>query len=997
MDAHQDTPKWIEYEKRLGANLARLRDELRSSPQQLVGSTRFQGKLGLQPKGFTNPAAERDPKFSTSWELRWNSAIRAGNEMTMSYRVVAHLSIDFHVLGALWLMRIGVKIDRCLSGSAMGNRMRQGGGDAFRLRSFRRYQPAWQRWRESSSRAIEKELLKEGCIAVATGDVQSFYPSLKPDFMLHESFLSEETEFSSGDLELHRLFAFALQSWSEMAGSFFRLPHYGIPIGLPASSAVANAALMFLDRDLSEVADVYYGRYVDDLIIAYRIPADPKSDYASHLMQDPWRYLCERIKSLAQVDDQIVHTLPDGQQLVFAMEKTRSFILEGDDGLALLEELDAARRETSSEWRSIGQLNAHAPGDLPSVLVTDPQGGNSADFRHAERVGVSRARFAIRLSEAEKAQSLFGKGETRGFLVSFVESAMDTVIAPDRLAEFAPYLLRVTSLVLAVGAIDQSDAFLRTFLDHLLRVTRAIDDGTKSRLWPGEVTESKARRLWHIWVTKVILESWVRQSWDGGARAIGEFCRDVGVPKWHSGPYFRDDGQSQAFIRDLATVPYKSRLLQSSLAPAIEDPRVPQVRKALLPHDSVVRAAKILSGMAPESIRARDVGIMFPTRVMNRVEMARMFCVERDAESSRDITANMDEVAEFYLGFRPRQGVIHFSDATNGMRISANAGRSFSPSGQRKQILAMVPVSIDKGSIRQSIEGGVSGSLSEYNAIANVLGTVTAHNQRRPNLLLMPEWALPVEWFLHFAQKLAEYGVVLVSGVHPRVSVNVGEARMAERSASNQTLIALPFSSRDFSSFVLLSSRKEHAAEAELVLLQELDVDFRPGSSGSVVYSHRGLDFAILTCRDFLDIRKRMHYRGEIDLLLVPSWNRDIDTFANVAKAASLDLHCYVAVCNEASAGESRVRTPAKERFRRDVLRLRGGGSPILVSEELNVGCLRRAHSQLCERFKPLPPGFVPGEGRPDFLGDTECDECGVPGSDQNDLAEECGKPDLGC
>src|SRR5699024_967458 len=55
----------------------------------------------------------------------------------------------------------------------------------------------------------------------------------------------------------------ALQAWAEATPL-----GKGLPVGLPASAVVANVALIELDRIIErQVAPLYYGRYVDDILL----------------------------------------------------------------------------------------------------------------------------------------------------------------------------------------------------------------------------------------------------------------------------------------------------------------------------------------------------------------------------------------------------------------------------------------------------------------------------------------------------------------------------------------------------------------------------------------------------------------------------------------------------------------------------------------------------------------------------------------------------------
>jgi hypothetical protein len=70
-------------------------------------------------------------------------------------------------------------------------------------------------------------------------------------------------ELSAAQAKLHRLFIQALQAWAAATPL-----KKGLPVGLPASAVVANVALVELDRMVEQqLAPLYYGRYVDDILL----------------------------------------------------------------------------------------------------------------------------------------------------------------------------------------------------------------------------------------------------------------------------------------------------------------------------------------------------------------------------------------------------------------------------------------------------------------------------------------------------------------------------------------------------------------------------------------------------------------------------------------------------------------------------------------------------------------------------------------------------------
>lgn len=74
--------------------------------------------------------------------------------------------------------------------------------------------------------------------------------------------------------------------------------------------------------------------------------------------------------------------------------------------------------------------------------------------------------------------------------------------------------------------------------------------------------------------------------------------------------------------------------------------------------------------------------------------------------------------------------------------------------------------------------------------------------------------------------------------------------------------------------------------------------------------------------------------------------------------------HAYTILVNNRKYGDSRVRSPAKESFMRDLARVRGGDTDFVIAATLHIDELRAFQSrakrwpQEGDKFKPVPEGF---------------------------------------
>ncbi len=249
-------------------------------------------------------------------------------------------------------------------------------------------------------------------------------------------------------------------------------------------------------------------------------------------------------------------------------------------------------------------------------------------------------------------------------------------------------------------------------------------------------------------------------------------------------------------------------------------------------------------------------------------------------------------------------------------------------------------------------------SPARYKRITGIINQALKVNPR-PTHMLLPELALPERWIESVSSRLREAKINLIAGLdyHHHVDGSV---------ESNAVLI-LSDDRLGFSSPVQIRQRKEIPAPQEGHDLHEVYGKTWHGgcSDPKRLYSHNGFHFGVLICSELQNIGHRQRFQGNVDALMVLAWNKDLETFSALIESAALDVHTYVALVNNREYGDSRVRAPAKDSFKRDLCRLKGGKNDYFVVVELDIKSLRAFQSRAlpwprCDsaKFKPVPEGF---------------------------------------
>ncbi|MBL1259969.1 MAG: RNA-directed DNA polymerase [Thiotrichaceae bacterium] len=457
--SHASLLSIADYESKLATNLQALQVQLEGDDEAWVKSDAFFGGWTLAPKSIeciSADSADSTMIFSSpaeAWKRTCESAIDDETEKKpiAEFRLMAQCSLDFHVLSALWMLKVGHQYDKKLTDNACGNRLRrnqEGSINPLALGSFKPYLKPFRDWRDNGIQAMRSALAADKKIVALTADVSSFYHELNPGFMLNDEFNQLfELTLSKEEEKLHRLFINALQAWAQNTPL-----KKGLPVGLPASAVVANVALIELDRLIEQqVVPLYYGRYVDDLLLVMENGENFQS------IASLWQWLFDRANNkLGWVDDSEKTKIKfqpaylHDSQIHFANGKNKMFMLSGEPGKRLVESIANQIYQRASEWRALPNLPIdpkHVGTDL--VAATQADGETADNLRKTDALTMRRAGFAIKLRDFEAYERDLPPEVWQQHRHAFFHAFTEHVLVLPHFFELALYLPRVIRLATA--------------------------------------------------------------------------------------------------------------------------------------------------------------------------------------------------------------------------------------------------------------------------------------------------------------------------------------------------------------------------------------------------------------------------------------------------------------------------------------------------------------------------------------------------------------------
>jgi hypothetical protein len=944
--------KFVDYEKNLVANLEFLFIKLNDGDWfQEVG---FIGYHTYIPKSI-EPAQpdENDPvHFFASDPLEdWKRLHVGKKKANTEYRLVCDPSVNYMIISALWVLKVGHKYDAALdSRYALGNRLRRlkapieepaGTVGPINLQAHTLFNPyfnAYGEWRRRGLQAMKADLEAGNKIVAITMDLQRFYHQIDPGFLLDTHYLKAvDVVLSQDERTFTEQLLLSMQGWREKTGD----GTLGLPVGLSASGVIANVLLKEFDTEvIDELMPVYYGRYVDDVFLVLR----PGRTFGNGIEFLQW--IAQRLKKLFpkkvdKTNPELELKLPyaGDTKLVFVGKKQKIFQLEGKTGIDLLHPIFEQIRAQSSEHSLLPELPKDEARMAMKALLVTPDATLEADaLRKADVITIKRGGFALLLGDVEDYARDLEPSSWVSKRREFYGLAERHLLTPKGIFDFFQYIPKIIGL--AVACSDWDDATL--FVDRFHRVTTLVAQTSQS-------SNGAAHDCWNnvaIRIREAILQS-VPANQNGKELLKLIQHLDEKFPL----AYLLSDDEKQLLtsvnqlkLADWSRIPY-ARLWSDGLETddgfSSIDIEPKELRKFL--KLSTIRLFGRLANLPAMHWPA----LIFPTRPIAFYDMTRLLL-----PSARILK----HFRNFSTAFRGA-----WIPPSHQLRLHKDEGSERSYYSVPDELRRTVNIAVTNFlTTNQQWVGAVRGmpdlSLDRYELLNRVLRLVMKE-QPRPCYVVLPECSLPRRWMLPVARKLANRRISLLAGL---------EYEKTPFGLKNEALVSLTTNFAGYPSHVCFTQSKLAAAWGEDAQIRQHigqgiirpKIEFRP------IYEHGGFHFGLLLCSDLTNITNRSYYQGAVDALFVLEWNQDLPTFSSLVESGALDIHAFIIQANNRLYGDSRIRAPFRKEYKRDVVRLKGGEHDYYVVGKIQYMPLRDYQSNMYPdlsedaNFKPFPIGF---------------------------------------
>jgi hypothetical protein len=966
------------YEQDLDANLRRLLSIVLDASQPWLDPALL-GDYAYLPKSIDCSDWERETEADghfraidplKDWEKRYDEKkTRAKIKM----RLVIRPTVDFQIISALWIMKVGHKFDATINSEvSLGNRLRRRSlkvGEKWTPRGplnlkthglFVPYFSAYRQWRETGLSRMESSLKEGKHILAITMDLEQFYHRVAPGFLLRPEFLrSRHIKLSKFEEVFTRKLLAAIEAWYRSTPDYATRPQGALPVGLSASKIISNVLLAQFDGTvLRRVKPIYYGRYVDDIFLVFE---NKRQIFGARTIIQRLANLLKPVCSIEPNGDNAPSlrvTLPYAQDsdLIFAAPKQKIFALSSPHGLDLIQHIREQIRIQSSEHRLLPSLPNTAVEMASRALLATPDASLQVDaLRKADVVSVRRLGLSLLLRDIDAYSADLSPESWLEIREQFYGLVKRHVVTPVGFFEFVGYLPRVFGLMLSCGDTLHAEQLIFDLANVISILRRTTTASTRAFKEQFDLCVSQ--------YALALLQTGIQASTDRTASLEIKYLRvlkklqtlDPGIKVLRTVEQLKKVSR-QVLLADWGRRPYKDHWYLDHQQANEEGPPVPS--------DFEVRRALRLAGIRrfrKDMAKLRNIphwpALAFPTRPLSIDEIALV------------APAVLENPSDFRIAVMALRGAKIISKEMFGLHpnsIEAPLAHLAIPIRQPDSIrVAITSYKTTTAQWEAAARGKQDRSIVRYRNL-NALVNRMLKESPRPNYIIFPELSLPLRWALRVARKLAMNNVSLLAGVEYRRD-------KATRSLRNDCLVSLVTNWPGYKGHIARLQPKFLPAHGEREELQRLNLGrqgriFEPVGlqAKPTVYAHGDLCFSVLICSDLTNISHRFQLRGQIDALFALEWNPDTKTFAPLVEATANDLHAFVIQVNNRTYGDSRIRSPARIDYSRDVVQVKGGSSDYYVVGDIDFVSLREEQVQapVDSLFKPVPIGFEMAERR---------------------------------
>jgi hypothetical protein len=913
------------------------------------------------------------------------------------------IDIIGHVLGVLWILYVGRDIDKHFYEHSYGNRLlvkeKEEVTDSPHL--FKPYFNEYESWRDKGLREAKTYHENDKDAMIIMLDIKRFYYSVNftqemMDSIFNEISKNKDNQYISILKRLNNFIYKIMQHYSEVYNSFIKQVKKDeqqqdkviLPIGFMPSNVLSNWYLDSFDKNVVNIINpIYYGRYVDDIIIVDKLEKNSKiSEYLSKgNFDEVIKYYFIREKKILEtkprqskepniINEKILND--NCLECKYGLNEKKVYYINFEDNDIRCNQTD--RLEIQRDKLKIIYLDRKGTSSILDKFIDEIK-NNSSEFRllpDSITTLFSKYNDIYKLNQEDSINKLRG---IKNFIVNKYELSkfIARQLTVSRIIDttnnkFLEDIIKIYDNEVIINnyttwenlfnlcLINKKDEYFQFIYNTIKKAIDSIDEeeleSSTSKVkrlketLENHLNISATRALTLIWggaINKMIQKIFSTYSEQVFKKRKGyissHMCNQSLIPIPIN--IFLD--KNNVLLEDKKIQPlYKLDTGLMQLSKRFFDDSMKQICKGdtkkfleiifenkryypyIIKPEDIVKLIALIQIIKNDPIQPHfDNG-----EIVNRLYLKINYNINsKDINQVKSIEfPNKSETVDLYKPIKNKIITIN-KEIKDELRI------------------AIATVNLKEKDFINVLKDNPNRSNHRYDELKEIINQAI---KNKTDLLVLPENYIPFEWIHLLEREAKKANMAIISGVE---HIKYG------KKVNNLILSIFPYGKEEVNLYTSLRSKVFYSPE-EKRQIRGYGLEYVEGKEYNL-FVWNNIWIPVYCCYEITSISDRSLFYNLVDVYTIVEWNKDINYFSNIIEALSRDMHCYCLQVNSANYGDSCIIQPSKTE-QKNIIRTKGGLNNTVLIGKINVKKLREFQIKSYElqketgEFKPTPPQY---------------------------------------
>lgn len=886
------------------------------------------------------------------------------------------IAIPGQILGILWVLKIGKKIDDDVYEHSYGNRLRESfmkeneGYTDLSPNLFKPYFSQYESWRDIALDYAQKKMKNHEDVLILTLDIKKYYYSVDFSENVCESLKNDYNEIITENKINERIHDFVIDVLKVYSKKFDNINSNTIlPIGFIPSNILSNWYLgTFDDAIINRWNPVYYGRYVDDIIIVDKVKKNSELYKKIESSNEPIKqseaikyFLCNcnaDKNNLCDKNNQLLHTNKQGDysinlqfinrdgDLRVQNDKVKLFYFKENHTDSMITCFRNEIAKNKSEFRFMPDDENIIKNDDYSEIYNLVNEETLNKFRGVKGISVDKYALSKFLGKTLSIGSLI-KDRTEAKFERDIELIFDneTIISNYTLWE------RILEISVINGHFNTTTKFIIQIIDAIekcvLETHEKNGDRNKKIL-----KDSLLQRLFSS-ISRSFSLCWgnnVKEVLDNIEKEIRmKFDLDISFSEANITQFRKYYCLSRMLDKDVMPIAIDCFLGRNEISDEKFNVNLTDFHNCFEKATNL-KWDKIEYFLYPYMVSPQDLE---HTLALSYIKEARNINFHDLYKKSDELFHGLNFNSQKFDVIKDKPQIKRAASGSLNADIIKISNKKM-----RKMKVAVANTRIQEKDFIGVLTGNPNRKYERYK---NVMQIINEAIRCKADLLVMPESFVPYEWLNKISRVCAKSKMAVVTGVEHLV-VNRVEPLVNKKNVFNLTATILPNDAEEHKFSHVFLHNKVHFSPNEERLIKGYGLNTFEGDSYEL-YCWNDVWFSVYCCFELASIKDRSIFQSYADMTVAVEWNRDTNYYSNIIESLDRDLHCYCVQVNTAEYGDSRITKPSSSNIK-DIIRTKGGENPTVLVGEIDIEALRDFQIKGFElqkddrSFKPTPPDF---------------------------------------